>query len=275
MKKITDETKFCIIYNSKGGIGKTSLTLLTMYELASQGCKILLIDSDAQSNATRLLSNSYDHLTLLDALQRNLELNDIVVKSPNENYPNIDLIASNREMKSISEYISTKTNREKVIAKLFRKNEDFLFSYDYVFIDLSPTLDITGRNFLLCADSIISPITHGCILSIDGLDNFYDERIEFFEDLEIEDNCKKFVFWNEKDNKYREVLKLSEQYFEKLDENIKNRLLESSISKTTIIEKSILSNLSVKDYLKSIKKSHKVETEIDNFINELRDKGAF
>ncbi|MCI6666867.1 MAG: ParA family protein, partial [Romboutsia timonensis] len=44
--------KILTFFNIKGGIGKTTLTLLTAYKLAKENKKILLIDADLQANLT-------------------------------------------------------------------------------------------------------------------------------------------------------------------------------------------------------------------------------
>ena len=42
--------------NRKGGVGKTTNSVMTAYELAKKGYKILVCDLDPQSSATHLLS---------------------------------------------------------------------------------------------------------------------------------------------------------------------------------------------------------------------------
>src|SRR6185369_5248098 len=43
------------IFNHKGGVGKTTLTVNAAYALAEQGLKVLLVDSDPQCNLTSYL----------------------------------------------------------------------------------------------------------------------------------------------------------------------------------------------------------------------------
>ena len=45
--------------NFKGGVGKTTNSVMTAYELAKKGYKTLVCDLDPQANATQLLRRTY------------------------------------------------------------------------------------------------------------------------------------------------------------------------------------------------------------------------
>ena len=45
--------------NFKGGVGKTTNSVMTAYQLAKKGYKVLVCDLDPQSNATHLLTRTY------------------------------------------------------------------------------------------------------------------------------------------------------------------------------------------------------------------------
>ena len=45
--------------NFKGGVGKTTNSIMTAYELAKKGYSVLVCDLDPQSNSTQLLSRTY------------------------------------------------------------------------------------------------------------------------------------------------------------------------------------------------------------------------
>ena len=63
-------SKRIVIYNHKGGVGKTTLTINLAFALASIGKNVLLVDSDPQCNITSYL---IDDLTLDDLLDHSDE----------------------------------------------------------------------------------------------------------------------------------------------------------------------------------------------------------
>jgi len=55
-------------YSIKGGSSKTTLTILSAYEFAAQGKRVLVIDTDPQASATRVLLGEIPEKTLTHAL---------------------------------------------------------------------------------------------------------------------------------------------------------------------------------------------------------------
>ena len=53
--------------NFKGGVGKTTNSVMTAYQLAKNGYKTLVCDLDPQANATQLLSRTYKRQTKKDS----------------------------------------------------------------------------------------------------------------------------------------------------------------------------------------------------------------
>ncbi len=61
------KAKRIAIYNHKGGVGKTTLTVNIAYALSDLGKSVLLVDSDPQCNLTSYLIDPSDVDTMLDA----------------------------------------------------------------------------------------------------------------------------------------------------------------------------------------------------------------
>lgn len=268
--------KIVAFTNIKGGVSKTTSTLLTAYELEKQGAKILIIDADLQSNCTQMLyAPFHNDKTLLDAIVDNTSLEELIIKSPNKKYPNIDLVPSDIESLYVaSEHLAVRTARERVIAKYLHSNIDTIEKYDYVFVDLAPSIDILTRNFLYIVDSMIIPISHGDISSLRGANIFLNLISKDLEDLGMEDNIKKVVFTSKHQNSKKEILDLFDRFLQsETFADVRNLMLDNSIDNSTYVEKAIITKTALTDMkLKKVKDKKTLAEQIIDFIEELKVK---
>ena len=266
------KVKIVSFFNVKGGVGKTTLTILSAIALSKEGSSVLIIDADTQANLTQFLYKvSHSDKTMFDGLADNLSAEELIIKSPCERYKNIDIIPSDLSLSVLSEYLTTKTNREKSVWRWFKYNVDSLSNYDYIFVDLSPSYDLIARNVMLCSDSIITPIAYQDIASIRGCELFYLKYNQDLEDMEMENMAKRAVVINSYTSR---KLSTGDIFWEKLNEfeHIKKDLINAKISDTTVIKNAILSKLDIDDYCRKIKKSHKVREEFKEVISELKER---
>ena len=266
--------KIVSFFNVKGGVGKTTLTILSAIALAKENSKVLIIDADTQANLTQFLYKvSHNDKTMFDGLADNISADELIIKSPAKIYENIDLIPSDLSLSVLSEFLTTKTNREKSVWRWFKNNLDILKEYDYIFVDLSPSYDLIARNFMLISDSIITPIAYQDIASIRGCELFYLKFNQDLEDMEMENNAKRAVVINSYTSR---KLSTGDIFWEKLNEfdHIKRDLLDAKISDTTVIKNAILCKMDIEDYCRKIKKSHKVREEFKDVIDELKERNV-
>ena len=267
--------KIVSFFNVKGGVGKTTLTILTAMTLSKEGKKVLIIDADTQANLTQFLYKvQHDKKTMFNGLSdENTPASELIIKSPNKKYPNVDLIPSDLSLSVLGEYLTIKVNREKTVWRWFKNNIDVLQTYDYVFIDLSPSYDLIARNFMFISDSIITPIAYQDVASIRGCELFYKKFNDDLKDMEIDAEIKRAVLINSYTSR---KLSTGDTFMKILDEYdyIKRDLLKSKLSDTTLIKNAILSNLDIEDYCRKNKKPHKVREEFRDVINELKEKGV-
>lgn len=260
-------------FNIKGGVGKTTLTILTALHLGQEGKKILIVDADTQANSTQYLyATRHNDPTIFSAITEDLSADEVIITSPNPNYPSVDIIPSDISLFKFNEYLSLQTNREKVLFKWFRKNIDRLQEYDYIFIDLSPSYDITVRNFIIFSDSIITPLRYKDFASIKGCDLFYEKLKSDLEELEVDPEFKRAVVLNYYTTRN---LNLGNEFMEEL-KNYKalyNDLMENAIKDSTAIATAISQNISLSDYCKKYKKNKDILNEFEDFINELKERG--
>ncbi|WP_158998497.1 ParA family protein [Pigmentibacter ruber] len=151
--------KIRVIYNQKGGVGKTTIAVNLAACAAMNGKRTLLIDSDPQGNATSYIlgHNNQPEKTLADYYESCLHINifrqslfDYILHKTN--IPNLHLIACNREL----EELRTKLENKHKIMKLKDglKNN----TYDHVYIDPPPANDFFSLACLIAATEIIIPI---------------------------------------------------------------------------------------------------------------------
>lgn len=261
--------KIVSFFNVKGGVGKTTLTILTAMKLSKQGKKILIIDADTQANLTQFMYKIvHNDKTMFEALTDNSSANDVIISSPMDDYPNMDLIPSDLSLSVLSEFLTTKTNREKAVWRWFKNNIEYLKNYEYIFIDLSPSYDLIARNFMLISDSIITPLEYQDIASIRGCELFYQKFNQDLDEMEMKNTATRAVVINSYTSRKLSSADIFNEYLDTF-KNIKQDLLESKISDTTIVKNAILSKLDIDDYLRKIKKSHKIRDDFNEFIGEL------
>lgn len=261
--------KICSFFNVKGGVGKTTLTILTAMKLSKQGKKILLIDADTQANMTQFIYKVvHNDKTLFQMLTENSTAEEVIIKDVLENFKNIDLIPSDISLSVLSEYLSTQMGREKAVWRWFKNNIEVIEKYDYIFIDLSPSYDLIARNFMLISDSIITPLEYQDIASIRGCELFYQKFRQDLEFLDIECRTKRAVVINSYTTRKLSTGDLFNEYIKQF-KDIQRDLLENKISETTVVKNAILNKIDIEDYCRKQKKAHKVRQEFNDLIDEL------
>jgi len=147
-------TRIIAVYNQKGGVGKTATAVNLGAYLALFNKKVLLVDFDPQANASSSMGykkNSADS-TIYHGIFGQAEPNNVIKESPILNY---HFIPSSADLTGALVELVNISGRE-----LFLKNFLFKFNnyYDYILIDLPPSLSLLGLNGLLAAREILIPV---------------------------------------------------------------------------------------------------------------------
>jgi len=156
------------IANQKGGVGKTTTAINLSAALAALDRRILLVDFDAQANATSGLGfprqkegpNSYDVLLAGEA-------NGAVRETP---FPNLHLLPSGRDLVGAEIELVDADDRE---SKLKAALQPLTAAYDYLFVDCPPSLSLLTVNALTAADSLLVPIQTE-YFALEGLSELMD-----------------------------------------------------------------------------------------------------
>ena len=141
------------VINQKGGVAKTTTSLNVASSWAQMGKKILLIDLDPQSSATKAVFGDQEfENTIYDVLMGKVQADDAIVHSLDFG---IDVIPAEIMLSGIDVQLAAHFGRERILK---RKIEYITRQYDSIIIDCSPSLGLMTINALMASKDIIIPI---------------------------------------------------------------------------------------------------------------------
>lgn len=140
--------------NQKGGVGKTTTAINLAASLASLEKRVLVVDTDAQANATSGLGVDASTLgaTIYECLCGGKDAREVIRPTVVEG---LDIIPSHIDLAGADLELLEQSQREYVLRKVLAPIRD---AYDYIIIDCSPSLGIITVNSLVAADSVIIPV---------------------------------------------------------------------------------------------------------------------
>jgi chromosome partitioning protein len=148
-----------VVFNQKGGVGKSTITCNLAAIAAARGARTLVIDLDPQANSTQyLLGEAANNLELtanqffdqmLSFKLRPLATEEFITATP---FENLSILPSDPAL----EELQAKLESRYKIYKL-REALDALEGYDEIFIDTPPALHFYTRSALIAADACLIP----------------------------------------------------------------------------------------------------------------------
>jgi cellulose biosynthesis protein BcsQ len=147
------------VFNNKGGVGKTTLTINLAATLAQLGKRVLLIDIDAQANLTTGLgidpledvekAGRKDITDLL--LEDDVTLQDVVIKKRWDTVV-LSIVPAHIRLSTKENDLIQTVDSDRILVKKLRKHD-----YDFVLIDPPPSFGRVNRIAMMASAGILVP----------------------------------------------------------------------------------------------------------------------
>jgi len=181
-----------VVFNQKGGVGKSTITCNLAAISASQGLRTLVIDLDPQGNSTSYLlgdTASEEQPSVAGFFEQTLSYSfrtvpatDYVVETP---FENLDVMPSSP---ALNELLVKLESRQKIY-KLREALVQLADTYDRIYIDTPPALNFFTRAALIGATGCLIPFdcdsfSRQALYAL--MDNVQEIRADHNPDLKID-----------------------------------------------------------------------------------------
>ena len=160
------------VVNQKGGVGKTTTSINLGTALAAVGRRVLIVDFDAQGNASTGLGIERNEraTTSYDVVVDRLPLEKAVLSTI---VPRLDIVPGDENLSGVETELAADPHRsyrlrEALHSYIDRAEAEGLARYDYILIDCPPSLSSLTLNAMTAADALLVPLQ--CeFLALEGL----------------------------------------------------------------------------------------------------------
>ena len=172
-----------VVFNRKGGVGKSTITCNLAAIAASQGKNVLVVDLDPQANTTSYLGHDgKDNVVgIAEFMESTITRNyreftseDYIRKTP---FENLSLISASYSLVDLEAKLEAKHKIYKLRDFLNNLHEEF----DEIYIDTPPALNFFTLSALIAADRCLLP--YDCdVFARDAMVDLIEELEEIVED---------------------------------------------------------------------------------------------
>lgn len=179
-----------VVFNQKGGVGKSSIACNLAAVSAAAGFRTLLIDLDAQANSTHYLTGLTGEeipVGIADFFKQTLSSGPFARKGTVDIYEtpfdNLHVVTATAELADLQPKLESRYKINKLRALLERLSED----YERIYLDTPPALNFYTVSALIAADRVLIPFDcdsfsrqalYGLLTEIDELREDHNEGLE-------------------------------------------------------------------------------------------------
>ena len=252
--------KIISISNIKGGVGKTTTVSVLAVGLAKKGYRVLMVDSDPQTNLTMcfMKEQTDERPSLYHIYSDKKSIDEIKMEIKD----NLDLVIGDFELCN-ADMQFTKAGRLKMLKKAI---QDIDGKYDFVIIDTPPNLGVLSLNAFLASDYVIVPMSADSFL-LKGV-RLLKETLDDVED-ETEKELPVAGILLTRYNSRTNVSKLLEKSLNAAATLLDTELFKSRIRQAVVLQESQIAREDLFTYAANARVTEDYNGFIDEFLERV------